>query len=66
MTAPTPEDEAALDATRAPLMEHLVELRKRLVWAMISFGVCFVICFALSHADLQFPRSSRCTRPPTT
>ncbi len=25
---PTPEDEAALDATKAPLMEHLLELRR--------------------------------------
>ena len=31
MTTPSPEDKEALDATRAPLMEHLVELRKRLV-----------------------------------
>ena len=54
MNAPSPEDKAALDATRAPLMEHLVELRKRLVWAMISFGVCFVLCFAVSTPIFDF------------
>jgi sec-independent protein translocase protein TatC len=54
VSAPTDEDEAALDATRAPLMEHLVELRKRLVWAMLSFGVCFVVCFAFSTPILHF------------
>ena len=54
MTAPSTEDEAALDATRAPLMEHLIELRKRLVWAMLSFGVCFVVCFAFSTPILNF------------
>ena len=54
MTEPTPEDKAALDATRAPLMEHLVELRKRLVWAMISFVICFVICFYFSKAIFAF------------
>jgi sec-independent protein translocase protein TatC len=54
MNAPTPEDKAALDATRAPLMEHLIELRKRLVWAMLSFGVCFVVCFAFSTPILNF------------
>ena len=54
MIAPTQEDEAALDATSAPLMEHLIELRKRLVWAMVSFGVCFVICFAFSTPIFQF------------
>lgn len=54
MTAPTKEDEAALDATRAPLMEHLIELRKRLIWALVSFGICFVFCFAVSTPILHF------------
>jgi sec-independent protein translocase protein TatC len=48
VVSPSPEDEAALDATKAPLMEHLLELRKRLIWAVVSFAVCFVVCFALS------------------
>ncbi len=54
MSEPSDEDEAALNATRAPLMEHLVELRRRLIWAMVSFGVCFVICFAFSAPIFQF------------
>ena len=54
MTNPSEEDEAALNATRAPLMEHLIELRKRLIWAMASFGVCFVVCFAFSAPIFQF------------
>jgi len=54
VTAPTKEDEAALDATRAPLLEHLIELRKRLIWAMLSFAVCFVICFAFSMPIFNF------------
>ena len=54
MTAPTQEDEAALDATRAPLLEHLIELRKRLIWALVSFGVCFVFCFAVSTPIMHF------------
>ena len=29
MNAVSPEDEAAIEATKAPLMEHLVELRRR-------------------------------------
>jgi sec-independent protein translocase protein TatC len=51
---PTPEDEAALDATKAPLMEHLLELRKRLIWAVVSFGLCFVLCFAFSNQIFAF------------
>jgi sec-independent protein translocase protein TatC len=54
VSGPSEEDEAALDATRAPLLEHLVELRKRLIWAMASFGVCFVFCFAFSTPILHF------------
>lgn len=54
MTAPTKEDEAALDATRAPLLAHLIELRKRLIWALTSFAVCFVVCFAFSTPILHF------------
>jgi len=46
---PTPEDEAALDATKAPLMEHLLELRTRLIWSVVSFGICFGICFAFAR-----------------
>ena len=54
MIKPTPDDEAALDATKAPLMEHLLELRKRLVWATVSFVICFVICFAFAGPIFSF------------
>ncbi|HVP83506.1 MAG TPA: twin-arginine translocase subunit TatC [Rhizomicrobium sp.] len=45
MTKPTAEDEAAIEATKAPLMEHLVELRKRLIYSMLAFVICFLACF---------------------
>ncbi len=45
MTKPTAEDEAAIEATKAPLMEHLIELRKRLIYSMLAFVVSFLICF---------------------
>ncbi len=54
MISPTPEDEAALEATKAPLMEHLLELRSRLIWALASFGVCFVLCFAFYKPIMMF------------
>ena len=50
----SPEDQVALEATKAPLMEHLVELRKRLIWAVVSFGLCFVICFAFATPIFNF------------
>jgi len=51
---PSPEDEAALDATKAPLMEHLLELRTRLIWSLVSFGICFGISFAFAKQIFEF------------
>jgi sec-independent protein translocase protein TatC len=34
-----------IEATKAPLMEHLIELRSRLIKAMIAFFVTFILCF---------------------
>ncbi|HET9414729.1 MAG TPA: twin-arginine translocase subunit TatC, partial [Pseudolabrys sp.] len=30
-----------IEATKAPLMDHLVELRSRLIKALIAFGLMF-------------------------
>jgi len=37
-----------IEATKAPLMEHLIELRSRLIKALLAFGVMFALCFAFS------------------
>jgi sec-independent protein translocase protein TatC len=34
-----------IEATKAPLMDHLIELRARLIKAMVAFGIALVICF---------------------
>lgn len=34
-----------IDASRMPLMDHLVELRQRLIYSLIAFAVMFVVCF---------------------
>ena len=34
-----------IEATKAPLMEHLIELRSRLIKALLAFGVMFGLCF---------------------
>ena len=39
-----------IDATKAPLMDHLIELRARLMWAMGAFAICFASCASLSSA----------------
>ncbi|HEY4941191.1 MAG TPA: twin-arginine translocase subunit TatC [Rhizomicrobium sp.] len=45
MNKPTEDDEAAIEATKAPLMDHLIELRRRLIWSIVTFLLCFVVCF---------------------
>src|SRR5919198_5360808 len=34
-----------IEATKAPLMEHLIELRARLIKALIAFVIMFAVCF---------------------
>jgi sec-independent protein translocase protein TatC len=34
-----------IEASKAPLMDHLIELRSRLIKALLGFGVAFVACF---------------------
>jgi sec-independent protein translocase protein TatC len=38
-------DDEDIDASKAPLMEHLVELRRRLMWALAAIFVAFLVCF---------------------
>jgi sec-independent protein translocase protein TatC len=39
------DDEKEIEATKAPLMEHLIELRSRLIKALVALGLTFVACF---------------------
>jgi sec-independent protein translocase protein TatC len=45
----TQADLDAIEASKAPLLEHLVELRSRLIKAVIAFLVAFVVCFYFSR-----------------
>ena len=33
-----------IDSTKAPLLDHLIELRTRLIWTMAGITVAFIIC----------------------
>src|SRR5215469_12428725 len=37
-----------IEATKAPLIDHLIELRARLIKALIAFAVMFAICFVFA------------------
>jgi sec-independent protein translocase protein TatC len=38
-----------IDDTKAPLIDHLVELRARLLWSLLAIMVAFFVCFAVSR-----------------
>lgn len=38
-----------IDESKAPLIDHLIELRGRLLWSVAAIMVCFVVCFAFAR-----------------
>jgi sec-independent protein translocase protein TatC len=38
-----------IDASKAPLMDHLIELRTRLIYAVGAFFVMFLLCFTIAR-----------------
>jgi sec-independent protein translocase protein TatC len=42
-----------IDSSRAPLIEHLIELRQRLIWSLVALGLGFVVCWIFAE-DLYF------------
>jgi sec-independent protein translocase protein TatC len=38
-----------IDASKAPLLDHLVELRQRLIWSLVAVGASFAVCFAFAN-----------------
>ncbi len=43
-----------IEASRAPLIEHLIELRTRLVHALIALVAAFILCFAFAKHIYNF------------
>ena len=43
-----------LDDTRAPLLEHLIELRRRLIWAFGALGLAFCFCYYFAEHIFAF------------
>ena len=60
MSDTKPDDEAHIEASRAPLLEHLLELRTRLIWSLLGFVVAFIGSYffaAQIYAFLTHPLS---------
>jgi sec-independent protein translocase protein TatC len=50
-----------IDDTSAPLIEHLAELRTRLIRSALAFIVCMVLCFAFAGSIFDFLSRPICT-----
>ena len=48
VNAPLPEGHDEIEASKAPLLDHLIELRQRMIYALAGVGVGFVVCFAFA------------------
>ena len=38
-------DDEEMESSRAPLLDHLIELRSRLIWALVALTVATIGCF---------------------
>ncbi len=54
MTKITDTDEDEIEASKAPLLDHLIELRKRIIYSVLALFVGFIICFALADPIFSF------------
>ena len=41
--------EKHIEESSAPLIEHLIELRSRLIWSLVALGVGFVVCWIFAE-----------------
>jgi sec-independent protein translocase protein TatC len=51
--ATTTEDDPINDKPM-PLLEHLIELRRRLLWSAVAFFLCFAVCYHFSGDIYSF------------
>lgn len=50
----TTHDEDEIEASRAPLLDHLIELRQRLITSLIALFIAFILCFIFSAQAYTF------------
>lgn len=54
IATPTPEPADEVEASRAPLLDHLIELRSRLIYSLVAFGAALVICYIFAKDIYSF------------
>lgn len=40
---------APLEESKMPLLDHLIELRQRLLWSLVAFAIAFAACFVFAE-----------------
>ncbi len=48
------DDSGEIDASKAPLLDHLIELRRRLLWALLAVAVAFFACLYFAREIFSF------------
>lgn len=43
-----------IDDSSAPLVEHLIELRNRIIWSVTAFVIAMLLCFVVAEPILNF------------
>lgn len=43
-----------IDGSSAPLVEHLIELRNRIIWSVAAFLIAMILCFFVAEPILDF------------
>jgi sec-independent protein translocase protein TatC len=49
-----PDEEDTIDDKPMPLLDHLIELRMRLIWSMVAFVICFVGAYYFANDIYSF------------
>jgi len=47
-------EEDELDKSKAPLLDHLIELRRRLLWSVLALGIAFAVCLYFAEPIFGF------------
>jgi sec-independent protein translocase protein TatC len=50
----TAQDDDPIDDKPMPLLDHLIELRRRLLWSFLAFILCFGLCYHFSTQIYSF------------
>lgn len=50
----TPKRDDEIDDSSAPLIEHLAELRTRIIWSLLAFVVAMVLCYMVWNPIYNF------------